>query len=293
MPLKYPGEWRFTPPLDGHFINKAIPQPAIGDFSTLIDRIPAPRGRWGLLEHFKSKFGSSSTSSSESWALSDLMEAMGVAAENAPLFIEQFFDGCQSLESKKDDWFVPDAALINSILIKHNIGYEIRPPHLLARESGGPTITIPVSAPSRTLGQRAGEVLDASLKRSEQLLQENRTREAVQEILWLLETVTTAFKGLETQSGQVEGKYFNQIVRDLRAKRSGTTLEQVLNWISTMHGYLSSPTGGGVRHGIDLAAGVDLDPSAARLFCNLTRSYISFLIVEHENIALQGAGQHF
>jgi hypothetical protein len=60
-----------------------------------------------------------------------------------------------------------------------------------------------------------------------------------------------------------------------------------------MHGYLSSPTGGGVRHGIDLAGGVDLDPSAARLFCNLTRSYISFLIMEHESLASQVASQRF
>ena len=55
-----------------------------------------------------------------------------------------------------------------------------------------------------------------------------------------------------------------------------------------MHGYLSSPTGGGVRHGTDLGRGVYLDIPEARLFCNLTRSYISFLLAEYENLLRAG-----
>ena len=98
----------------------------------------------------------------------------------------------------------------------------------------------------------------------------------------MLETVATAFRGIETQAGKIEGNYFNKIVGDLKAKNAGTTFNRVLEWITTMHGYLSSPTGGGVRHGIDLNGGVDLDVNQARLFCNLTRSYIQYLIVEHK-----------
>jgi hypothetical protein len=79
-------------------------------------------------------------------------------------------------------------------------------------------------------------------------------------------------------------EYFNKIVGDLRKKHPGTTFEQVLDRITTMHGYLSSPAGGGVRHGMDLDSGVDLDSNQARLFCNLTRSYISYLIVEHDSL---------
>jgi hypothetical protein len=40
--------------------------------------------------------------------------------------------------------------------------------------------------------------------------------------------------------------------------------------------------GQGIRHGADLKSGVALHPSDARLFCNLIRSYILFLIAEHE-----------
>jgi hypothetical protein len=134
------------------------------------------------------------------------------------------------------------------------------------------------------MAEKARETLERSLKRSEELLSEGRPREAVQEVLWLLETVSTAFRGIETQSGRVEGKYFNKIADDLRKKHPGTTLERVLDWITMMHGYLSSPAGGGVRHGMDLDSGIDLDPNQARLFCNLTRSYISYLIVEHDSL---------
>lgn len=282
MPLRFPGAWRFSPPANGHFINGALPEPAVSEFSHLIEKMPAPDGRWSLLEHFKSYFGASSSSSSEGWAQYDLMKAMDSAAANAPMFIENFYDACEALRARGKDWFVPDATFINVILNKYNIGYEVRPPDLVARELGGPTIPVQVRTP--TLAEHARDVLEKSLLRSDQLLAEGRAREAVQEIVWLLETVATAFRGLETHSGRVEGKYFNQIVRNLRAKHPGTTLDRVLEWISGMHGYLSSPTGGGVRHGIDLDSGVSLDANEARLFCNLTRSYILFLLVEYEEV---------
>ena len=94
MPLRFHGTWRFTPPADGHFVNSSIPEFAVGEFSSLIDKIPAPQGRWEMLEHFKRHFGGSSWSSSESWAVSDLQSAMSGAAGNAPMFIENFYDAC-------------------------------------------------------------------------------------------------------------------------------------------------------------------------------------------------------
>jgi hypothetical protein len=139
-----------------------------------------------------------------------------------------------------------------------------------------------VEAPS--LAEQARITIEASLTRSDQLLIEGRGREAVQEIIWLMETVSTAFRGIETESGKIEGKYFNKIVSNLRVKRPGTTLERILDWATAMHGYLSSPTGGGVRHGMDLSDTVSLSIDQARLFCNLTRSYILFLLAEHRSL---------
>ena len=48
-------------------------------------------------------------------------------------------------------------------------------------------------------------------------------------------------------------KYFNEIVAELRASSRGTPRAEILRWLKMLHGYLSSPTGGGVRHGVDLA----------------------------------------
>lgn len=100
-------------------------------------------------------------------------------------------------------------------------------------------------------------------------------------MLWLLESVVNGFKGLETGSDTIQGKCFNQIVKDLRRSHPGTDLDRVLEWTSALHGYLSSPTGGGVRHGIDLKAGIALEVEEARLFCNLIRSYLGFLLARH------------
>lgn len=281
MGLRFPGMWRFAPPTDGQFINRAIPDRAISDFVDVIDKVAshAPT-RWPIIEHFKNCFGMASRSTSESWAYSDLRSAMDAAASNAPLFIECFFNGCENLRAGAEGYFAPDAVLINRVLRSHNIGYEVRPPNLDALEQGGTAIAVEV--PHESFAEKALEVIYQSLKRSDELLAEGRPREAVQESLWLLETVATAFRGVETESGKIEGKYFNQIVRDLRARHPGTTLDRVLGWISSMHGYLSSPTGGGVRHGTDLHRGVVLDANEARLFCNLARSYVQFLLAEHQ-----------
>ena len=43
----------------------------------------------------------------------------------------------------------------------------------------------------------------------------------------------------------------------------------------TLHGYLSSPTGGGIRHGVDLREGLALQLDEAQLYCNLIRSYLT------------------
>ena len=114
----------------------------------------------------------------------------------------------------------------------------------------------------------------------------NANRQAVQELLWLLETVSTAFRGTDAGGESVQGEYFNKIVKDLRRNKKGERIEQVLGWMMTLHRYLSSPTGGGVRHGIDISASTEeLDPNEARLFCNLIRSYILFLLGEHNRLS--------
>jgi hypothetical protein len=116
------------------------------------------------------------------------------------------------------------------------------------------------------------------------MLNEKQGRRAVQEILWLLETIATAFRDISTDEATVQGRYFARIVREMKARGRGKAQEQILNWMMALHGYLSSPTGGGVRHGLDLQSGIAVQPHEARLYCNLIRSYITYMIEEHERL---------
>lgn len=65
----------------------------------------------------------------------------------------------------------------------------------------------------------------------------------------------------------------------------------MLNWVLAMHGFLSSPTGGRIRHGADLATEPDIAPHEARLMYNLIQSYVIYLLAEHEQLAVKGRAQ--
>lgn len=284
--LKFDARWRFAPPKDGEYKNAEIPDKALREFLTTIEKVAAHGDRWGVFEEFKKAYSAACgesymQSSGESWAESDMESIVRQAAENAPLFLDAFYTACESLRTS--EFFTPDASMINAICEKHKIGYVLRPPQLFLREElGATTVAVPGHAP--TLAEKAHEQLQESLQRSETLLSEGRYREAVQETLWVLESLSTTFRGVTGEKGTVKGKYFNDIVRDLAVISKGTTLERVIDWIKAVHGYLSSPTGGGVRHGLDLNDGVPIDSAEARLFCNLIRSYVSYLIAKHAQL---------
>jgi hypothetical protein len=202
------------------------------------------------------------------------------ASANAPLFIEGFYEACEAARERWPEIAVPDVRRINRILAQRDAGYEIAPPNLLARNQA-----LAIEVPDAlSFDEQARRLIEQSLRHSEQLLMQEHNRQAVQELLWLLETVSTAFQGVGTEAGTVQGKYFNRIAEDLRRRQKGKTIEHVLSWVTTLHGYLSSPTGGGIRHGIDLNAGVAIGATEARLFCNLIRSYIWFLLDEHRRL---------
>ena len=267
-----PTAWRFRSP-------GAMSPAAVNVFNSLVHTIAGQsESSWSIFETFKAKFnGGYSSSSNESWAITDLHSAMMRGADNAPVFISAFWDGCAEVQASHPEVGLPDADVLNQILYEHEIPYEVRPPALLARHPQTPVV---VQAPEKSLGERAHALIHASLDQADRLLLEQRPRQAVQEILWLLETVSTAFHGLESGTGTVEGKYFNEIVRGLRNNNRGSALAEALGWMTKMHGYLSSPGGGGVRHGTQLAAGVSPSQREAHLYCNLTRSYINYLLAE-------------
>ncbi|MBU0583092.1 MAG: hypothetical protein KKB66_11320 [Alphaproteobacteria bacterium] len=272
--MKMEGSWRFDTP-------GPMPPEAVREFDILIGKVVNQGNRWRILEHFKGYFGASGRSSSESWAESDLSSFMSQTADNAPLFIEAVYEAFESLRGD-DDVAVPEVGRMNRILKEHGVGYEIRPPALVAVG-----IHEPISVPERyqSLDEQAQDIVQQSLQQSERLLAEGHPRQAVQEILWLMESVITAFKGLSAGNSTIEEKYFNKIAKELQSKKKGQTIEQVLNWLTTLHGYLSSPTGGGVRHGVDLKSGITINADEGRLYCNLIRSYVTFLMAEHHRMS--------
>lgn len=285
MPMQFPGAWRFTPPPG----SQPIPDEAVGEFRKLVGMAAAQGDRRSNLEHFKRFFmgavGSTpSWSSSEDWADTDLRDFMRLAAQNPPLFLEALHDAFESIKTKHAI-DVPEVSLINKICRDHKIGFELHPPKIIELSAGSEPIHVP--PPPATLEDKAIQVLHESVQRSEQLLSEGRPREAVQEMLWVLESLATGFKGVPLEGGEVRGKYFNQIASELKNSRPSTTFQRAIDWCEQLHGYLSSPTGGGVRHGIDLRDGNPISSSEGRLFCNLIRSFVAYLQAEHETLKLK------
>ncbi len=213
--LKFNGAWRFHPPA-------SVDSTVISEFLGLIGKVVAQGDRHEILEHFKHYFAgaagmTSSWSSSASWAETDLYTYMSEAAKNAPLFIAAFCDACEALREKNPEFYTPEAPLINRLLIEHGIEFELRPPDLVARGALAVAIFVPAELPS--LDEQAQDLIQQSLLQSEQFLSEGRDRQAVQEILWLVETVSTAFQGLQTDAGTVQGKYFNKIADKTEDRR--------------------------------------------------------------------------
>lgn len=279
--LQFDGNWRFDSP-------GAIEPTVQKGFRDLINRIGGQGQRKAILEHFKARFCAAASaeywpSSNERFASEDLDRDMERAGENAPVFIEAFWDACRELRARNPAMTMPDAARINRILADANAGYQLNPPMLIATRVHIP-ITVPDAPPSLDIQARA--LIHESLDTSQRFLSEGNGRQAVQEVLWLLETIATAFRGLNVDDASIQGRYFNKIIPALRQRGRGHQ-EQILSWMMTLHGYLSSPTGGGVRHGVDLREGLALEIDEARLYCNLIRSYLTFLIAEHERLGRQ------
>jgi hypothetical protein len=282
--LEFDPNWRFDSPGE---LSPSI----VNAFGDLIGKIAAQEGDKSqyIYETFKSYFagGGTSWSSSDSWAQSDMDNAMTRCSKNAPVFIDAFVSACEALKKQSPALHVPSIERVNRLLAEGECDFEIRFPNIVPRSSQAI-----IAPPERvvSLDEQAHALIDRSLSNSSQFLDEGRYRAAVQEMLWLLETVATAFKGLESEAGTVQGKYFNKIAADLRNHHRGKMLEQVLNWVLVLHGFLSSPTGGGIRHGADLSADSDIAPHEARLMCNLIQSYVVYFLAEHEQLSVKGRG---
>ena len=248
--LKFNPDWEYESP-------GPIPASVRHEFFQVINRLAGKGNRKATLEHFKKNFASAAgnsyqSSSDASWASSDLERDMDDAMANAARFIDAFYSACVTLRDADPDMPTPDANRINRILAQGEAGYQIVDGRLEAT-----TVHTPVAVPQKlpSLDEQAEELIGLAIRKSDAELRKGQGRQAVSEMLWLLETITTAFKGTATETGTVTGKYFNEIIKEMRAGNLSPHQNQILNSMVSLHGYLSSPSGGGIRHGQDLKNG--------------------------------------
>ena len=165
--------WRFESPGELHPGSLNAVDDLVGKICSQGD------DRKRMLEHFKWYFAraassTSSPSSDESWAQTDLDSYMRHAAKNAPLFIEAFYDACADLQTSNPAIAVPEIAHVNRAIAES--GYELRLPNLVSRNP-----YIPVSVPERvaSLTEQAQAIVQQSLTESEKLLAEGRARSSM------------------------------------------------------------------------------------------------------------------
>ena len=226
--LEFEGNWRFESP-------GPVERQVESAFRQLIDNICGQGRRKGILERFKSHFAAAAgvphhTSSDESWASTDLDRVMSEAAENGPLFIEAFYKACDELERAHPHMEMPGVGRINRILSGAGSGFQIDPPRLIASRAHVP-IAVPDEAPS--LDMQAKAAIEEALEASVRALSEGNGRQAVQEVLWLLETFSTAFRSEKILEGSIHGRYFNKIIEELR-RHGGGHQKQILQWMDAI-----------------------------------------------------------
>jgi serine/threonine protein kinase len=125
MSLAYPAEWKF----EGNGI--AIDANTVSEFFGILKKIS--NGNWDVIEEFKRIVGCEGTSSSYSWALSDLESTLSSNSNNSAIFLESIWNCI--LYAKSKDLAVPDAQYLNVILEQNKIPLIINPPNLVSYNS--------------------------------------------------------------------------------------------------------------------------------------------------------------
>ncbi len=123
MPLQMTSELRF--PMGA---STQLSSVAMEDFLSLARKITSTISRKQIIETFKEYFCRASgeyyaSSSSLSWAESDLDRDAYKASSDAPGFIAAFCDACEHLS--KMDIAVPNHNIVNNILEKNNVPFRI------------------------------------------------------------------------------------------------------------------------------------------------------------------------
>lgn len=283
LSLNFDIAWELTPPQDSTYINSKVPPDAVENFFGILTRAANRTGDPEEVYYIiRSQFSEAMglpiyRSSSLYFAPGDARAAMDTAAENAPVFISAFYETCEQIRQQFGSRTAPSVPVMNRLLEMHRLGYVIAPPDLAVREQ---VEVVPVQS-TTALEQAKARFRDA-IERSRVLLEENNGDEAVAQIWWLLESIMLSFPGCRLNEQEISGTYFNEVTRSLRrAAGDAAVMGAVTRWLEALQSYLSGPSEAGIRHGRHLHM-EGLKKHEAELFCNLSRSYISYLLSEYE-----------
>jgi len=284
--MKYPPAWRFAPPKDTDRVNSTVPEEALEELLRLASRAAGlhPRGREAGLEHMKHSISATSgrgysPSSSESWAETDLRRLLEGLKDEPPVLIEGIVTGCRSITDSEGRSILDDPTPINRIMEKFGMGYRISGDEILLGESIPPPTVEPVPS---LIEQTAAE-LGKAWKRADQLLDEGHPDEAVAKIWFVLESILTVFRGLKVGDQTVEGAYFNKVVHSLKGTEIDPTFKMVLDLASRVHGQLSDPSTGRLRHGSELGI-PPISPQEGRFLVGFAKSLGYYICSEYQRL---------
>ena len=290
MNLTFDIAWELMPPQDGTYINSKIPLDALEQFFGILTRganrtDDAEEVYYIIRAEFREAMGQPVyRSSSLFFASGDARTAMDDAAVNAPVFISAFYGACRRIKKQFGSKAAPSVPVMNRLLELHRLGYIIAPPNLVLRDQ----VEV-VQVQSSTVLEQAQARFREAIERSRVLLEENKGDEAVTQIWWLLESIMLSFSGSNVNGQEIAGTYFNEVAKSLkRAAGDVAVLGVVARWLEALQSYLSGPGEAGIRHGRHLHM-ESLKKHEAELFCNLTRSYISYLLSEYEIRTARGS----
>ena len=79
--------------------------------------------------------------------------------------------------------------------------------------------------------------IEDALRSADNALGMGNVRQAIQEMLWALESASTLFRDEEVQNEKIRGDYFNQIIQSLKKARTGTPkayigMDDEFTWLS-------------------------------------------------------------
>ncbi|MFO0068694.1 MAG: serine/threonine-protein kinase [Alphaproteobacteria bacterium] len=94
----------------------------------MVKKIAKGQNGHAVYQTFKEHFGVSTNSSSLSWAEEDMATALNKAADNAVVYVAQYWAAVEEVASMGLP--VPEPRILNTIFAKHNIPVRIEPPEL-------------------------------------------------------------------------------------------------------------------------------------------------------------------